>query len=287
MIRILLFIITSFICIHAYATEYNAESIIINLKHGYQLGDLLVVEDQITIKEPFLGTPKLLTKKTSGIRLVGQESYNASNDGAYTFFNTITYQIFHRSEGKKYALPTHTYKIGNDELEILTKSYWFSRIASSDLNDVLLNSLGQVKPSPINHSSQALYLLLALSLSALLVLLYKKMDLSFVSRMYGPFTKASKKIKSLHRLGNEESYDESVLILLDSCNKTFGQNMNGSSVDKLVPNNSKYFTVKYEIKAFVDLTNDEIYSSESYYSPSRFDKILYLSQELKAIERKL
>jgi hypothetical protein len=105
--------------------------------------------------------------------------------------------------------------------------------------------------------------------------------------MYGPFTKASKKIKSLHRLGNEESYDESVLILLDSCNKTFGQNMNGSSVDKLVPNNSKYFTVKYEIKAFVDLTNDEIYSSESYYSPSRFDKILYLSQELKAIERKL
>ena len=61
MIRILLFIITSFICIHAYATEYNAESNIINLKHGYQLGDLLVVEDQITIKEPFLGTPKLLT----------------------------------------------------------------------------------------------------------------------------------------------------------------------------------------------------------------------------------
>ena len=287
MIRILIFVITTTISIFAFAVEYNSESNISNFKHGFQLGDLIVVEDQISTKKPFLDAPKLLVKKTVGIRLVGQESYNTSKEGEYTFFNTITYQIFHRSEGKKYALPTHTYKIGDDELEISTKSYWFSRIASSDLNEILLNSLGQIKPSPLNHSRQPLFALLALSFSVLLILLYKKMDLTFVTRMNGPFTKANKKIKPLYGLGNEESYDESVLVLLDSCNKAFGQNMNGDSIDKLIPNKSKYFSFKHEIKAFVDITNDEIYSSESFYSKSRFDKILYLSNELKIIERKL
>jgi hypothetical protein len=232
-------------------------------------------------------TPKLIVKKIPGISLVNQETYKKSNDDTHTFFNTITYQIFHRSKGKKYVLPTHIYKIGNDELEILPKSYWFSRIVSSDLNDVLLNSLRQVKPMPINHSGLPLYLLLTLLFFTLLILVYKKIDLSFIGRMFGPFTKASKKIKSLHRLGNKESYDESVLILLDSCNKTFGQNMNSASVDKLIPNSSKYFSSKQAIKAFVDITNDEIYSSHSNYSQNRFDMILNLSKELKVIERKL
>ena len=287
MIRILIFVITTTISIFAFAVEYNSESNISNFKHGFQLGDLIVVEDQISTKKPFLDAPKLLVKKNVGIRLVGQESYNASKEGEYTFFNTITYQIFHRSEGKKYALPTHTYKIGDDELEISPKSYWFSRIASSDLNMILLNSLGQIKPSPLNHSRKPLFALLAISFSVLLILLYKNMDLTFVTRMNGPFTKANRKIKPLYRLGNEESYDESVLVLLDSCNKSFGQNMNGDSIDKLIPNKSKYFSFKHEIKAFVDITNDEIYSSKSFYSKSRFDKILYLSNELKIIERKL
>ncbi|MBT5411520.1 MAG: hypothetical protein HOK74_05695 [Nitrosomonadales bacterium] len=287
MIRILIFVITTTISIFAFAVEYNSESNISNFKHGFQLGDLIVVEDQISTKKPFLDAPKLLVKKNVGIRLVGQESYNASKEGEHTFFNTITYQIFHRSEGKKYALPTHTYKIGDDELEISTKSYWFSRIASSDLNMILLNSLGQIKPSPLNHSRKPLFALLALSFSVLLILMYKKMDLTFVTRMNGPFTKANKKIKPLHRLGNEESYDESVLVLMDGCNKAFGQNMNGDSIDKLISNKSKYFSFKHEIKAFVDITNDEVYSSESFYSKSRFDKILYLSNELKIIERKL
>ena len=287
MIRILIFFFTASISTIAFAVEYNSESNISNFKHGFQLGDLIVVEDQISTKKPFLDAPKLLVKKNVGIRLVGQESYNASKEGEHTFFNTITYQIFHRSEGKKYALPTHTYKIGGDELEIPTKNYWFSRIASSDLNEVLLNSLGQIKPNPLNHSRQPLFALLALSFSVLLILLYKKMDLTFVSRMNGPFTKANKKIKPLHRKGNQESYDESVLVLLDSCNKAFGQNMNGDSIDKLISNKSKYFSFKHEIKAFVDITNDEVYSSESFYSKSRFDKILYLSNELKIIERKL
>ena len=51
--------------------------------------------------------------------------------------------------------------------------------------------------------------------------------------------------------------------------------------------NQNIFSFKHEIKAFVDITNDEVYSSESFYSKSRFDKILYLSNELKIIERKL
>lgn len=287
MIRILFFAITSFITFLAYATEYKSQSNVIDLKYGYQLGDLIVVKDQISTKKPFLETPKLIVKKIPGISLVEQESYKVSNDDTHIFFNMITYQIFHRSEGKKYLLPTHIYKIGNDELEILPKSYWFSRIVSSDLNDVLLNSLRQVKPRPINHSGLPFYTLLTLLFFTFLILLYKKIDLSFVSRMYGPFTKASKKIRSLHRLGNKESYDESVLILLDSCNKTFGQNMNSSIVDKLITNSSKYFASKHAIKAFVDITNDEIYSSQSNYSQSRFDMILNLSKELKIIERSL
>lgn len=287
MIRIMFFVITSFISFFSYAAEYNSQTNIINLKHGYQLGDLIVVKDQISSKKPFVETPKLIVKKIPGISLVNQETYKKSNDDTHTFFNTITYQIFHRSKGKKYVLPTHIYKIGNDELEILPKSYWFSRIVSSDLNDVLLNSLRQVKPMPINHSGLPLYLLLTLLFFTFLILFYKKIDLSFIGRMFGPFTKASKKIKSLHRLGNKESYDESVLILLDSCNKTFGQNMNSASVDKLIPNSSKYFSSKQAIKAFVDITNDEIYSSHSNYSQNRFDMILNLSKELKVIERKL
>ena len=48
MIRILFFAITSFITFLAYATEYNSQSNVIDLKYGYQLGDLIVVKDQIS-----------------------------------------------------------------------------------------------------------------------------------------------------------------------------------------------------------------------------------------------
>ena len=52
MIRILIFFFTASISTIAFAVEYNSESNISNYKHGFQLGDLIVVKDQITSKEP-------------------------------------------------------------------------------------------------------------------------------------------------------------------------------------------------------------------------------------------
>ena len=184
MIRKLFFVFVLFISTYANTTEYNSKSAIINIKHGYQLGDLIVVEDQISANVPFQVEPKLLTTKNSEIRLVGQKSFKESNDGTYTFFNKVTYQIFHRSKGMQYLIPTHTYKIGDENVEVPVTSYWFSQIASSGLNEVILNALGQVKPDAIKHNGLYFYLLVALSFFTLLIVLYKKMDLSFICLLY-------------------------------------------------------------------------------------------------------
>ena len=287
MIRKLFFIILLFISTYGNVTEYNLKNNIINIKHGYQLGDLIVVEDQITANAPFQVEPKLLTTKNSGIRLIGQKSFKESNDGTYIFFNKVTYQIFHRSKGKQYLLPTHTYKIGDETIEVPATSYWFSRIASSDLNDVLLNALGQVKPDSIRYSWIYFYLLVVLAFFTLLIVLYKKMDLTFIERMNGPFTKANKKIKFLHVTNNQDSYNEAILILLDACNKSFGENVSMSNIDDLIPVHSKYHSIKYPIKSFINLTSSEIYSSRTYYSKERFDDIYNLVQVLRVIERRL
>ena len=68
MIRILFFAIASFISVFSYAAEYNSQTKIIDLKHGYQLGDLIVVKDQIRSKKPFVETPKLIVKKLTNLK---------------------------------------------------------------------------------------------------------------------------------------------------------------------------------------------------------------------------
>lgn len=287
MIYRLFFIFTLLISTYAFAEEYKSESTIINIKHVYQLGDLIIVEDQITANTPFVIEPKLLSTKNSEIRLVGQEGYKENIDGKYIFFNKVTYQIFHRSEGMQYFLPSHTYKIGDENVEVPTNTYWFTRIASSDLNDVLLNALGQVKPDLIKYNGTHPYLLVVLSFFTFLIVLYKKMDFSFIKRMNGPFTKANKKIRSLHLANNQESYDKAILILLDACNKSFGENINSLNIEDLLPIDSKYHSIKYAIKSFVTLTNSEIYSSRTYYSKERFDDICNLAQVLRVLERRL
>lgn len=287
MIHKLFFITTLLISAYVNSAEYNLESAIINLKHGYQVGDLIVVEDQITANAPFLIDPKLLSIKNSEIRLVGQKSYRVDNGGKYTFFNQVTYQIFHRSKGMQYILPTHTYAIGDEKVEVPTNTYWFSRIASSELNNVLLNAIDQVEPDPIKYSGTPPYLLAALSFFTLLIVLYKKIDLSFIQRMNGPFTRANRKIKTLHLANNQKSYDEAILILLDACNKSFGENINSLNVEDLLPIDSKYHSIKYAIKSFVTHTNSEIYSSRTYYSKERFDDIYSLAQALRVLERRL
>ena len=81
MIHKLFFFTALLLTTYANPTEYHSNSTIINIKHGYQLGDLIVVEDQITANAPFQVDPKLLTTKNSEIRLVGQESFKEGNDG--------------------------------------------------------------------------------------------------------------------------------------------------------------------------------------------------------------
>jgi hypothetical protein len=172
-------------------------------------------------------------------------------------------------------------------VEVPTNTYWFSRIASSELNNVLLNAIDQVEPDPIKYSGTPPYLLAALSFFTLLIVLYKKIDLSFIQRMNGPFTRANRKIKTLHLANNQESYDEAILILLDACNKSFGENINSLNVEDLLPIDSKYHSIKYAIKSFVTHTNSEIYSSRTYYSKERFDDIYSLAQALRVLERRL
>lgn len=281
------FIVLLLLGAHTNAKEYDLESSIINLKHGYQVGDLIIVEDQITSKVPFVVAPELRIAKTVGLRLVAQESHSTRHEGDYIFVNKVTYQIFHRSPGMKYSLPSHTYAIGNDVVVVPSNSYWFSRIASSELNKVLLNALGQNEPNIIKFNRIYFYLLLALTFSMLLILLYKKLDVSFFARMNGPFAKANKKIKSLHRANNQDSYDKAILILLDACNKSFGENMNASNVEDLLTMHSKYHPAKNVIKSFVTLTNSEIYSSRTFYSKDRFDDIYQLVKLLRVIERKV
>ena len=84
MIRKLFFVFVLLFSTYANTTEYNSKSAIINIKHGYQLGDLIIVEDQITANVPFQVEPKLLTIKNSEIRMVGQESFK-EDPGAYAF----------------------------------------------------------------------------------------------------------------------------------------------------------------------------------------------------------
>ena len=287
MMRIIFTIFITLMSTHVFSSDFEFKNNIIDGKHGYQVGDLLILKNTIISKEKFLELPALIDEKKPGIRLVKQNTNTFTEKGNHFFVHKLTYQIFQRSKGGNFSLPNHVYTIGKQKLTMPTQNYWFSQIVASDLNDVLINSLDQIKPFQLEVNKNNFYLLHVFTLLTLGILIYKKIDLPFIKKMNGPFAIAYKKINLLHKNSNQANYDESVLILLDSCNKSFGKNTNIFNIEELINSHSKFHSVKYAIKSFVALTNSEIYSSQNYYSEKRFNDVFQLVKMLRVIEKKI
>ena len=167
------------------------------------------------------------------------------------------------------------------------KKYWFTKIADSPLNNILLNSIDQKKPTQIEISYQLSYLLSIIILSIIVILIYKNIDIPFLRRMNGPFAKAHKKIKILIKKKEKDNYIESILILTNAFNKTFDKNINISNLNEFIEKNINYQLIKDEIKIFVEVSSAEIYSSKTYFTKNRFIDIYNFSKLLRAIERKI
>ena len=167
------------------------------------------------------------------------------------------------------------------------KKYWFSKISNSSLNNVLLNAIDQKKPSLLEIQYQFYYLLVIIILLISIILIYKNIDIPFLRRMNGPFAKAHRKIKILNKKNEKDNYVDSILILTNGFNKTFGKNINISNLNEFTEKNINYRLIKEEIKIFVEVSSAEIYSSKTYFTKNRFNDIYNFSKLLRTIERKL
>ena len=271
----------------AFSKDYKTETNIVNLTYGFQLGDLIVIEDKIISDEKFIKVPKLENKKIKNLRLTKQSYKIIEDEGKYTFTNKIIYQIFQKTNNGNFELPVHKYIFNNDNIVMPEKKYWFTKIADSPLNNILLNSINQKKPTQIEISYQLSYLLSIIILSIIVILIYKNIDIPFLRRMNGPFAKAHKKIKILIKKKEKDNYIESILILTNAFNKTFDKNINISNLNEFIEKNINYQLIKDEIKIFVEVSSAEIYSSKTYFTKNRFIDIYNFSKLLRAIERKI
>jgi hypothetical protein len=105
--------------------------------------------------------------------------------------------------------------------------------------------------------------------------------------MNGPFAKAHRKIKILINKNEKDNYIKSILILTNAFNKTFDKNINISNFNEFTEKNINYLLIKDEIKIFIEVSSDEIYSSKTYFTKNRFTDIYNFSKLLRTIERKL
>tara|TARA_B100000767_G_scaffold271052_1_gene295915 strand:+ start:1688 stop:2548 length:861 start_codon:yes stop_codon:yes gene_type:complete len=281
----IIFIILLSICNIVVAGQFVPSNKIINIKYGYKLGDLIIVQDKIISNKKFIVTPELTVKKNKNFILVNQ-TYEIKNEvDKFIFLNKIIYQNYIKEGSGIYELPLHSYKIKKEDILIPQQKIWFTRIAKSKLNNVLLNSTDQIKPKLIKKDWIYWPTLLCISLFILLIILYRNLDITFIKRMNGPFSKAYRKIRILHIDNNKENYVKSILILTDAFNKTFEMNINSLNFEALI-NNNKYQEMKDEINIFVNVSSVEIYSSKTYFTKIRFDEIYNFTKILKVIERK-
>ena len=281
----IIFIILLSICNIGVAGQFVPSNKIINIKYGYKLGDLIIVQDKIISNKKFIVTPELTVKKNKNFILVNQ-TYEIKNEvDKFIFLNKIIYQNYIKEGSGIYELPLHSYKIKKEDILIPQQKIWFTRIAKSKLNNVLLNSTDQIKPKLIKKDWIYWPTLLCISLFILLIILYRNLDITFIKRMNGPFSKAYRKIRILHIDNNKENYVKSILILTDAFNKTFEMNINSLNFEALI-NNNKYQEMKDEINIFVNVSSVEIYSSKTYFTKIRFDEIYNFTKILKVIERK-
>ena len=270
-----------------YSEEYETNNKIINIKYGFQLGDLIIIEDKIISNKNYLQSPKLVIQKNKHLKLIKQTSKINKVDDKHIFFNKIIYQNFQKTKNGLFNLPVHKYNVNKKTIQIGTKSYWFTRVSESSLNKALFNSIDQRKPTLIRIKNTKYYFLLGIIFLLSLILIYKNVDFPFIRRMNGPFAKAHRKIKILNKNKKNDNYVKSILVLTDAFNKTFKQNINNFNLYKFTEENKKYHIVKNEIKIFVEVSSVEIYSSKTFFTKVRFNDIYNFSKLLRSIERKI
>jgi len=285
--KVLFFTFILFFHTLVFSKNYKTETNIVNLTYGFQLGDLIVIEDKIISDQKFSEVPKLVIKKNINLQLTKQTNEIFKDAGKYTYINKIIYQIFQKTDNGNFALPLHKYTFGNENILMPQKKYWFTKIANSSLNNALQNSIDQKKPSLLKIKYQFSYLLIIIILLISIILIYKNVDIPFLIRMNGPFAKAHRKIKILIKKKEKGNYVESILILTNSFNKTFGKNINISNLNEFTEKNINYQLIKGEIEIFIGVSSAEIYSSKTYFTKNRFNDIYNFSKLLRAIERKL
>ena len=285
--KILFFTFILFFQTLVHSKSYETETNIVNLKYGFQLGDLIVIEDKIISDQKFSEIPKLTIEKNINLQLAKQTYEIMEDKNKYIFINKIIYQIFQKTGNGNFKLPVHKYTFNNENILMPQKKYWFTKIANSSLNNVLQNSIDQKKPSLLEIKYQFSYLLIIIILLISIILIYKNVDIPFLRRMNGPFAKAHSRIKILIKKKEKCNYDESILILTNGFNKTFGKNINISNLNEFTEKNINYQLIKDEIKIFVEVSSAEIYSSKTYFTKNRFNDIYNFSKLLRTIERKL
>ena len=269
-----------------FSKNYETETNILNLTYGFQLGDLIIIEDKIISDQKFSKVPKLIIEKNINLQLSKQTNEIIEDGGKYTFINKIIYQIFQKTDNGHFELPLHKYTFNNEDILMPQKKYWFSKISNSSLNNALLNAIDQKKPSLLEIQYQFYYLLIIIILLISIILIYKNIDIPFLRRMNGPFVKAHRKIKILIKKNEKDNYVKSILILTNAFNKTFDKNINISNLNEFTEKNINYQLIKDEIKIFVEVSSAEIYSSKSYFTKNRFNDIYNFSKLLRTIERK-
>ena len=285
--KVLFFTFILFFHTLVFSKNYKTETNIVNLAYGFQLGDLIVVEDKIISDQKFSKVPKLIIEKHINLQLTKQTYEIIEVEGEYTFINKIIYQIFQKTNNGHFELPLHKYTFSNENILMPQKKYWFTKIANSPLNNALQDSIDQKKPSLLENKYQFSYLLAFIILLITIILIYKNIDIPFLRRMNGPFAKAHRKIKILINKNEKVNYVESILILTNAFNKTFDKNINISNLNEFTEKNINYQLIKDEIKIFIEVSSDEIYSSKTYFTKNRFNDIYNFSKLLRTIERKL
>jgi mxaA protein len=285
--NIYIFLILISLSLIANAVSYEKNNSILNIKYGFKLGDLIEIQDKIITDTKYINTPELIIKKNKDIKLISQTKNISREADKHIFTNKVIYQIYIKSESGNFALPTHEYKINNKNIVMPKKNYWFTRVAESDLNNILLNSINQKKPDLTKVEMKYLYILYGVILLTMLILLYKNFDFPLLERMNGPFAKAHRKIKKLHKKNGKDSYIESILILTDAFNKTFKKNIDSSNYEEIIAKNGKYKEIKGAIKTYINLSSIEIYSSKTFFTKIRFNEIYRFTKILRTIERKV
>jgi mxaA protein len=285
--NIYIFLILISLSLIANAVSYEKNNSVLNIKYGFKLGDLIEIQDKIITDTKYINTPELIIKKNKDIKLISQTKNISREADKHIFTNKVIYQIYIKSESGNFALPTHEYKINNKNIVMPKKNYWFTRVAESDLNNILLNSINQKKSDLTKVEMKYLYILYGVILLTMLILLYKNFDFPLLERMNGPFAKAHRKIKKLHKKNGKDNYIESILILTDAFNKTFKKNIDSSNYEEIIAKNGKYKEIKGAIKTYINLSSIEIYSSKTFFTKIRFNEIYRFTKILRTIERKV